>query len=295
MSSGDANQVKPWNLHHRGGLSLVQHLNMPTASQGRTAGHWTSYATEADPSMRNRVAAAARQRPQFSAKISWDDHLKILHEYVAREGNAMVPLEHEERGVRLGVWLSRQWSEWQSDTRGGYLSRNRRLQLERAGVNFQGPAPPASGVAGPQSLNERKWDVDDYETIQGAGAAVSDRPKYWHPRPFDATKPAGEGDHWRPYSAESDPALRHFLERRKANGLMAPEEKPKEPYVPLALVPPVKGLGQGPQALALAQRLAKAKEDLERERGSRRASAARPAATSVAKREEGTSAGRVRR
>lgn len=262
---------------------------MPSVSQGRNAGWWQTYSSEADPTMRLRATSAkapadrrpfcekpappmrrAGARPQFSKKISWDDHLRLLEEYVARVGNALVPLEHEERGVRLGVWLSKQWSEWQADTRGGYLSNNRKLRLEKAGVVFNGPAPPASGVVGPHSLNERKWDVSDYETIQGAGAAVSDKPKYWHPRIFDSSKPASEGDHWREYSADSDPALRKFLERRKAKGLMPAEEPPKEPYVPLALVPPVKGLGQGPQALALAQRLAKAKADLEKERSSRR-------------------------
>ena len=100
--------------------------------------------------MRQRAAPKA----QFSKKISWDDHLKLLKEYVAREGHALVPLEHEERGVRLGAWLSRQWSEFQADTRGGYLSRNRKIRLEEAGVVFNGPAPPASGAVGPHSLNE---------------------------------------------------------------------------------------------------------------------------------------------
>ena len=202
----------------------------------------------------------------MSAKISWDEHLQYLREYVAREGNALVPLEHEERGVRLGVWLSRQWSEWQADTRGGYLSNNRKLRLESAGVVFNGPAPPASGVNGPHTLNERKWDVDDYETIQGGGAAVNDRPKYWHPRVFDASKPKSEGEHWRPYSAEADPALRPFLERRRAKGLMPPEAPPKDAYVPLAIVPPVKGLN-----MTLAKKLANAKEELERERAKKSA------------------------
>ena len=50
------------------------------------------------------------------------------------------------------------------------------------------------------------------------------------------------------------------------------EAPPKAPYVPLAIVPPVKGLGGGAQAQALAQRLAKANEELVRERERRRAS-----------------------
>ena len=204
-------------------------------------------------------------RPQFNTKITWEDHLQLLKEYVAREGNALVPLEHEERGVRLGTWLSNQWSQWQSDTRGGYLSLRRKLRLEEAGVVFNGPAPPASGVVGEHSLNERKWDVDDYTTIQGAGAAINDRPQYWHPKVFDASRPKAEGDHWRPYSADADPALRPFLERRRQKGLMPPELPPKEPYVPLAIVPPVKGLN-----LTLANKLAKAKEDLEKERAKKR-------------------------
>jgi len=179
----------------------------------------------------------------------------LLKEYVAREGDALVPLEHEERGVRLGAWLSRQWCEWQSNTRGGYLSANRKLRLEQAGVVFNGPAPPASGVVGPHTLNERKWDTDDYNTAA----------EHWRPRAFDTTKPAREGDHWQAYSAESDPVMKEWLERRRKKGLMPPAPKPKEPYIPLAIVPPVKGLN-----MALAKRLEEAKKELEKERKGQR-------------------------
>ena len=123
---------------------------MPTASQGVRAGWWPLYTAIADEHVRPRATsakAAADRRPfsdgqslrapprnnrkagaapQFSRKISWEEHLRLLKQYVAREGDARVPLEHEESGVRLGVWLSKQWAEFQSDTRGGYLSRDRR-------------------------------------------------------------------------------------------------------------------------------------------------------------------------
>ena len=39
-------------------------------------------------------------------KLTWEDHLNLLKEYVLCEGHANVPLEHEEQGVRLGAWLS---------------------------------------------------------------------------------------------------------------------------------------------------------------------------------------------
>ena len=120
--------------------------------------------------------------------------------------------------------------------------------------------------------------MDDYTTAMGDGAAVNDKPKYWHPRLWNTSKPASEGGHWRPYSAEADPAMKAWLARRKEKGLMAPEAPPPQPYVPLAIVPPVKGLGQGKRANALAQRLAQAKAELDAERAQRRGGAAKPKA-----------------
>ena len=255
---------------------------MPQASQGQRAGWWPSYSSVADTNVRPRATSAkwsptrerrsffgelevpkaakahvgpsaALPKPQFSRKISWEEHLDVLRVYVAREGHALVPLAHEERGVRLGAWLSKQWSEFGSDARGGYLSRNRRLRLEQAGVVFAGPAPPATGVVGSHALNERKWDGNrDYDMAA----------KGWHPRAFDASKPANEGEHWRAYSTETDPAGRRWLERQRQKGLAKRPAAPEKPYVPHGH-PPVKGVYD----TALANRLAKANEEMQKERG----------------------------
>ena len=103
---------------------------MPQASQGQRAGWWPSYSSVADTNVRPRATSAkwsptrerrsffgelevpkaakahvgpsaALPKPQFSRKISWEEHLDVLRVYVAREGHALVPLAHEERGVRL--------------------------------------------------------------------------------------------------------------------------------------------------------------------------------------------------
>lgn len=260
---------------------------MPCASSGPHAGWWPLYAPIADPHVRPRTtsrvsadrrpfderrsafvtddgkrvrniggAVGAAPRPQFSRKITWEENLKLLEAYVAREGNAMVPLEHEEEGVRLGVWLSKQWTEYQASTTGGYLSRGRKLRLEAAGVVFNGPAPPASGVVGAHTLNDRKWDKD--RSFQLA----SDHPGAT--RAFDTSKPASEVA-WRPYSAETDRGAKRWLERQRRKGL-AQQAETKEEYVPLAIasMPPVRGLDK-----ALAQRLAKANEEMTRENAKR--------------------------
>ena len=242
---------------------------MPTASQGRNAGWWPTYAPRTDPNVRPRATsqkaaedrrpfseqaarrpqkAAVLPRPQISQKISWEENLKVLKRYVAREGHALVPLEHEEDGVRLGMWLSKQWSEWQSDTRGGYLSRNRKLRLEEAGVVFNGPAPPASGAVGAHTLNERKWDT---------GRNFDMASKKRHPTAWDTSTPASANGHWQPYSSEADPALGKWLARQRELRLAPPPPPPPEPYIPLAIVPPVKGLPMG-----LAKKLAKARDEL---------------------------------
>ena len=245
---------------------------MPTASGAHKTG-WQPYAAAADPNVRvgvtsNRAPKNRRSffemgpnmrappkkaipKPQFSKAITWEEHLELLEQYVARNGDAMVPLEHLEGGVRLGAWLSKQWTEYQADTRGGYLSTNRKLRLEAAGVVFDGPAPPASGAVGLHTLNERKWDTGRNYSMAAAK---------WHPREWDCSKPKEEGEGWRPYTAEADPGAKKWLDRQRKKGLAAPPEPPPEPYVPLAIVPPVKGLN-----MALAKKLAKAKEELDRE------------------------------
>ena len=146
-----------------------------------------------------------------------------------REGHARVPLGHEEKGVRLGVWMSKQWTEFQ----GKYLSEARKVQLADAGVEWTGGPPPASGVVSSRHLNERKWD-------EGRGAKLA--AGSWKAREFDAGKPASEGKHWAEYDAECDPHTRQWLVRQRAHGRCeASSPPPDEPYIPHGH-PPVKGL-----------------------------------------------------
>lgn len=265
------------------------HCAMPTASAAHKTG-WQPYSSTTDPILqhkhthpkykkvrvpvdRRRVpgiaassssssALSSSKAPEIWAKLTWEDHLEVLRRYVQREGHADVPLEHEEEGVRLGVWLSRQWAEYSSTTRGGYLSEGRKIRLADAGVIWNGPAPPASGVIGPKYLNERKWDDrKDYD------AAAN----HCRPRIFDVTKPASEGSHWRPYSAESDPHLSGWLQRQRTKGLThgsrAWPKPTEERYIP-PNHPVIPGLDK-----ALAKRLKEAAQahiDAEQERRSRR-------------------------
>lgn len=225
------------------------------------------------------AGSVGKSMPEVWVKLTWEDHLNLLKAYVLREGHANVPLEHEEQGVRLGVWLSRQWAEWSSTTRGGYLSEARKLRLADAGVVWNGPAPPASGVVGPNYLNERKWDARRDWDLASKGKK---------PREFDATKPKREGDHWRPYSARQDPHVRAWLEKQKAKGLTHEEVEDETiadrtiklrdrtvilhsvaereaRYIPYGH-PPVVGLN-----MDLAQRLKAAKAELDEDRARRAA------------------------
>ena len=278
---------------------------MPTASSAFKTG-WEPYASVADPILQHRKtrrrplvlppegrrpapgiktskpASAATARsgaPEIWVRLTWEDHLNLLKAYVLREGDANVPLEHEEQGVRLGAWLSRQWAEWSSTTRGGYLSEARKIRLAEAGVVWNGPAPPAPGVVGPNYLNERKWDARRDWDLASEGKK---------PREFDTTKPKREGDHWRSYSARDDPNMRAWLEKQKAKGLTheevedatvvdrtiklrdrtvilhsVPEGEPR--YIPYGH-PPVVGL-----SMELAQRLKAAKVELDEARARRAA------------------------
>ena len=268
---------------------------MPTASAAHKTG-WAPYAVVADPVLQQRrvgqrptvnppadrrrapgIAAprpssaaasssSAQRPPEVWVKLSWEDYLKVLKKYVRREGHANVPLEYEERGVRLGVWLSRQWAEYSSTTRGGYLSEARKIRLAEAGVVWGGPAPPASGVVGPEYLNERKWDdkrdydcaAEQLQRQMGCRRVL---------REFDASKPAVEGTHWRPYTADSDPHAKKWVERQRAKRLDHYEEEvPPEPrYIPYGH-PPIPGL-----STALATRLKAAKAQMDAEAQARRA------------------------
>ena len=157
--------------------------------------------------------------------------MKLLKQYVLREGNALIPLEHVEDGVRLGVWLSKQWSQWSDNPRGGYLSHARKLRLADAGVDWAGPAPPASGLVGPKYLNERKWDASPFDLAARHHGRNSMRQAC-------VKEPTGE------YAADKDPHAAAWLRRRSAGrtheGDAPPSTRKPDPYIPYGH-PPVKG------------------------------------------------------
>jgi len=152
--------------------------------------------------------------------------LRHLREYSTVEGHANIPLGYElverdhagyevdGRCIRLGVWLSKQWTEWQ----GKRLSHARMVQLADAGVDWDGPAPPASGAVRPRQLNERKWDVDRSAKL----AAQHIR------KPFDASKPAHEPA-WSTYDAAKDPHARRW---RREHGI---KTRPATAHPPLSI------------------------------------------------------------
>lgn len=207
------------------------------------------WADRPPPGAKRPSSAASSKKPEVWKKLSWEEHLKLLKRYVVREGNADVPLEHIEDGVRLGAWLSKQWSEWQADPRGGYLSFARKVRLADAGVNWAGPAPPASGVVGPKYLNERKWD-------EHRGFDMAMRQYHW--QEFDASTKASGGGHWQEYKADADPHMASWLRKQRALGRThdgdAPPAPPAEPEIGYGH-PPVKGLN-----MELARKLQTAKK-----------------------------------
>ena len=259
--------------------------NMPTASEGihRVRGNgWQPFATQkcaaralpvhVDLSGRRTVHGVARTTkvappPAFrqpkppAATVSWQTMLRHLKDFSVREGHTNIPLgyefvERDERGyevdghrIRLGVWLSKQWSDWQAKR----LSHDRTVQLRSAGVNWEGSAPPANGLVGPQHLNERKWDSDRSARL----AAEHLR------RPFDASKPVHDPA-WAAYDAGSDPHLRRW--RRDHEQTRA---RPKSAHPPI-LIRQYGGSHAGNRARGLPPelglRLQQAKADLEAER-----------------------------
>ena len=106
---------------------------MPTASGAHKTG-WQPYAAAADPNVRvgvtsNRAPKNRRSffemgpnmrappkkaipKPQFSKAITWEEHLELLEQYVARNGDAMVPLDLRAAcGRRVALELD----EYQAD------------------------------------------------------------------------------------------------------------------------------------------------------------------------------------
>ncbi len=80
-----------------------------------------------------------RRRRLEEAGVTWDAidaqwgrGFALLEEYREREGHCDVPFKHEERGVKLGVWLSTQRTAQKT----GAMDDARRRRLEEAGVRW---------------------------------------------------------------------------------------------------------------------------------------------------------------
>jgi len=243
---------------------------MPTASAGIQGRGWQYYhqaktATRklplhVDLSTRRPFSASSSTEkvappptwaaPGAARKPSWVEMAALLRQYAQREGHARVPLGHEESGVRLGVWLSRQWSEHMA----GRLSQDRTWRLEKVGVDWGGAPPEASGSIGPRHLNERKWD-DNRAHVLAAQAGKSAE--------FDPTPRALAAGREPSYDAARDPHLCKLWARREP----PPPKNAKEvaePFPPFG-VPRAKGLPP-----ELGRRLLHAKGELERDRRERR-------------------------
>ena len=190
---------------------------MPTASAGVNGRGWAYYSSvKSAPRALPKHVDLSQRRPWSAASASsspppswrpfttaqphapqpqWKAWKHLLQQYSQREGHASVPLEHLEGGKRLGAWLSQQWGLCQA----GRLSHDRMVQLEKAGVDWHGPPPPASGLVGPKYLNERKWDYG-----RGAHMAAMRGVAF----EFDASPTPASMTHWAEYSAESDPHVK---------------------------------------------------------------------------------------
>ena len=63
----------------------------------------------------------------------WEKNFALLVEYREREGDCDVPRKHEERGVNLGKWLSRQ----REARNKGAMDAEKERRLEEAGVRWR--------------------------------------------------------------------------------------------------------------------------------------------------------------
>ena len=155
------------------GLGLPATVTMPTASAGIQGRGWQYYhqaktATRklplhVDLSTRRPFSASSSAEkatppptwaaPGAARKPSWVEMAALLRQYAQREGHARVPLGHEESGVRLGAWLSRQWTEHMA----GRLSQDRTWRLEKVGVDWGGAPPEASVRASSASPCALPW------------------------------------------------------------------------------------------------------------------------------------------
>ena len=105
--------------------------------RGAKLGNWLSNQRKL---RKKGVMDAERERRLEEAGVTWDpleaqweENFALLVEYRDREGDCDVPDKHEERGVKLGRWLSRQ----RRDRKKGAMDAARERRLEELGVRWR--------------------------------------------------------------------------------------------------------------------------------------------------------------
>ena len=185
------------------------------------------------------AAPAEAMNPSQRVQPSWETMYTALKGYNAREGHGRVPWNHDEGGLRLGVWLSLQWT----DQRAGRMSRAREIKLANAGVDWRAPPPPLRSTVSPDHENERKWDQGRAVVLaerHAARAIAAGRDVKPDVRPFDDRIRAWDR-HWQPYSAATDihtAAWRRRVMAPPPPPLPPPASKAKEPGARRTRTPP---------------------------------------------------------
>ena len=105
--------------------------------RGAKLGNWLSNQRKL---RKKGVMDAERERRLEEAGVTWDvldaqweGNFALLVEYREREGDCDVPWKHEERGVNLGKWLSRQ----REARNKGAMDAEKERRLEEAGVRWR--------------------------------------------------------------------------------------------------------------------------------------------------------------
>jgi hypothetical protein len=98
-------------------------------------------------------------------EADWEQRLEALLAYTDREGNALVPSNHIERGIKLGGWVSYLRTRYKS----GLLSASRVEQLESVPGWEWGPLRP-----GPKSDESRDEQIRQMREAGMSMAAIGE-------------------------------------------------------------------------------------------------------------------------
>ena len=115
------------------------HCDVPDRheEQGVKLGNWLSYQRAArkkgtlGDGRRRRLEEVGVTWDQIEAQ--WEENFALLVEYRDREGDCDVPAKHEERGAKLGSWLSNQ----RTARRKGVMDAEKEGRLKELGVRWR--------------------------------------------------------------------------------------------------------------------------------------------------------------